>query len=826
MREKCDGTMTVAQGAYTPALLAAFVAGVFLLQQQPALPPTWVMVFVLVWVGCAVGVALRWPRTALVAGVMASAALGFVYAAAVAQWRLADELAWADEGRDVRVTGVVSSLPAPTQHGVRFEFDVEQVHTPDIHVPTHIALSWYGRDVMVMPAERWSFTVRLRRPHGSFNPGGFDSELWMLERGLRATGYVRGPAVRVEAKVAQVGPRIDRLRHELRLAMQQALGTDRYAGVLIALVLGDQRAISAQDWALFNQTGISHLVSISGLHITMIAGLAAWGVSALWRRSRRALTWAPAQSAAAVAAVLAALGYCLLAGWGVPAQRTFFMLTVVASALMARRALRPTTILAVAAAVVCLLDPWSVMAAGFWLSFGAVAAIMWAMNGRVRASATAPSWRERLLDATRVQLAVTVALIPLTIALFAQLSLIGPLANTVAIPVVSLVVTPLALVGAALVMLPEPLSSLAAPLLTLAHQLFAWLAHALQVLVQLPAASVPWPVPPAWALVCALLGVAWLLAPRGWPVRWAGALWLLPLVVWPPLRPAADELWVTALDVGQGTAVLVQTHQAALLFDTGPRYTPQTDAGSRIIAPYLRRHGISPLDVMVVSHLDSDHSGGAASVMKEISVARVLTSIDADSPVIQGAKKTERCVAGQSGALGEATWRMLHPTSDNYTQRLDTNSLSCVMMITWGQQRVLLTGDVPSKQEAHMLAREGADALRPTTLLIAAHHGSHTSSSPAWIAATQPQWVAYTVGYRNRYGHPHAEVAQRFAAAGTHAVRTDQAGATTWRLRADGRVDVERSRVLLGRYWHNRAPAVEKEDEDAVEDAVDGGAVM
>ena len=309
--------------------------------------------------------------------------------------------------------------------------------------------------------------------------------------------------------------------------------------------------------------------------------------------------------------------------------------------------------------------------------------------------------------------------------------------------------------------------------------------------------------------------MAWLLAPRGWPVRWVGALWLLPLAVWPPLRPAADELWVTALDVGQGTAVLVQTHQAALLFDTGPRYTPQTDAGSRIIAPYLRRRGISGLDLMVVSHLDSDHSGGAASVMKEITVDRLLTSIDAGSPVIQGAKKTERCVVGQSGVLGNAAWRMLHPTAENNTQHLDTNSMSCVMAIQWGTQRVLLTGDVPSKQEAHILAREDADALQSTTLLIAAHHGSHTSSSPAWIAATQPQWVAYTVGYRNRYGHPHAPVVQRFAAAGTQAVRTDQAGATTWRLSADGRIAVERSRMEQGRYWHNRAPAVESIDEEA-----------
>ncbi len=804
-----------------PWVLAAFVAGAFLLQQQAALPPQWAMsvspIAVLVLAAGALRAQRTAPRVSVALGVVAAMLLGWSYAAWMAQARLADELAARDEGRDVRVTGVVSSLPMQAERGLRFEFDVEQVESADIHVPAHVVLNWYGRDVAVVPAERWSFVVRLRRPHGSVNPGGFDAELWMLERNLRATGYVRGQATRLQERVWQLGPGIDRLRHTLRQAMQNTLRDARYGGVLTALVLGDQRAISADDWATFNKTGISHLVSISGLHITMIAGLAAWCVSALWRRSRRALAMAPAQSAAAVAAVIAALGYCLLAGWGVPAQRTFFMLTVVAVALLMRRSFRPQTVLALAAAVVCVLDPWAVVAPGFWLSFGAVAAIFWAMSGRSAAVARPTTWWTRVQDATRVQLAVTVALIPLTIALFGQLSLVSPVANALAIPLVSGVVTPLALVGAALLMLPAPLSWAAAPVLDLAHQVFAWLAMALHALVQWPAASLPWSAPPAWVLVSALLGVAWILAPRGWPVRWAGALWLLPLAVWPPPRPLDDELWVTALDVGQGTAVLVETSQAVLLYDTGPRYTPQADAGSRIVAPYLRRRGISRLDLMVVSHLDSDHSGGAASIMKEVQVERLLTSVDAASPVIQGAQKTERCVQGEQGRLGVATWRLLHPAPEHYSQRLDTNSMSCVMVIELGAQRVLLTGDVPKAQEARIVAREAA---LPATLLVAAHHGSHTSSSAPWVQAVQPQWVAYTVGYRNRYGHPHREVVQRFEAAGAKGVRTDEAGAITWRLRADGLVQVERSRDVLRRYWFDGAASEPQTEDEALPEEV------
>jgi competence protein ComEC len=407
-----------------------------------------------------------------------------------------------------------------------------------------------------------------------------------------------------------------------------------------------------------------------------------------------------------------------------------------------------------------------------------------------------------------MQLAVTVALVPLTIALFAQLSLISPVANAISIPLVSLVVTPLALAAAVFVAMPEPLASIAVPLLAFAHGLFVLLADLLHVFVRLPAAAVPWPAPPAWALLSALLGVGWLLAPRGWPLRWVGILWLLPMAVWPPPRPAHDELWVTAIDVGQGTAVLIETHDAAMLFDTGPRYTPQSDAGSRIIAPYLRRRGIDRLDLMVVSHLDSDHSGGAESLMKEVAVERLLTSIEPASPVIRGARRTERCEHGTRGPLGPATWFVLQPAADDYSRRLDTNSMSCVIAVEFGEHRVLLTGDVPAAREEQILAREPAGALAPTTLLIAAHHGSRTSSGEAWVRAVRPHWVAYTMGYRNRFGHPHPEVVQRFADAGAKPVRTDESGTTTWRLGRGSAGTVTRSRAEQARYWHNRPGAV------------------
>jgi competence protein ComEC len=311
--------------------------------------------------------------------------------------------------------------------------------------------------------------------------------------------------------------------------------------------------------------------------------------------------------------VSAALFYCLLAGWGVPAQRTFFMLATVAAAAWLRVGTRPTSTLALAALVVCLLDPWAVIAPGFWLSFGAVAAILMVVSGR--GGTGRRGWQARLREAGRVQVAVTLALLPLTAALFQQIAVVSIIANVVAIPLVSLLITPLTLLGGLFVLLPEPFASLAVPCLSLAHALLAAL-HAFLGVLTVPAwASVALPAPPWWALMLALAGVAWLLAPPGLPLSWAGVVWLLPMLLWPPQRPGPGELWVTALDLGQGTAVLVETESHAWLYDTGPRYSDAADAGGRIVLPYLRWRGINALDLMVVLHLDSDHSGGAASIL-------------------------------------------------------------------------------------------------------------------------------------------------------------------------------------------------------------------
>ena len=795
----------------TLAALVSFVLGVWLLQWQEALPSVICVALLAGGAMLTLLIAARLhPRPlARAAAVIAIGALGFAYAATHAHWRMADELAFDDEGRDIAVEGVIASLPVKLERGVRFEFNVERVIAPGVSVPSRVLLGWYSGDTAVQPGERWAFTVRMKRPHGTMNPGGFDFEAWMLERNLRASGYVRAGRAdpvrtRTQAMVWQPRYAIERTRSYLRDRLQPQLADKRYGGVLLALILGDQRAIGDSDWTLFNRTGIGHLVSISGLHITMIASLAGLLVGALWRRSPVLLAHAAAQTAAVASGLTAALAYALLAGWGVPAQRTVVMLATVGAAWIFHSRITASTSLALAAALVCVADPWAVLAAGFWLSFGAVAAIVWVMQGRPRA-APASTRRDFFHAAARVQIAVTLALIPATVLLFHQLSIVSPVANAVAIPLVSWAVTPLALIGAALTVLPAPISLLAEPALSAANAIFAVLATVLQWVASFSWATLPVATPPLLLIVLAGIGVVWLLAPPGWPLRAIGAVALLPMFIWPALRAGADAVWVTALDVGQGSALLIETDRQVWLYDAGPRYSSDSDAGERIILPYLRHRGIGRLDGMIVSHLDNDHSGGAASVLRAVTVDRVISSIAPGHPALGARNDVERCQSGMQWSSGSLAFSVLHPTSVDYAAKRATNSMSCVILVTSDSIRLLLTGDIPLAEEAALLQRE--PALRATWLTVP-HHGSRSSSSEPLLASLGATAAVAQAGYRNRFGHPHAEIVARYQAMMIELHRTDHAGALQWRFARDGGSALLAERLLGARYWHNRAGAM------------------
>jgi competence protein ComEC len=809
--------------------------------------------------------ALRWTEryaAYLAPAAMAAAAfiVGFAYAALRGEMRSSEALPAAWELRDVPLSGYVRGLPVGDRGSVRFLFvvDVDDArrHTGVARFPSVVQLNWsaHGARALVpqlVPGERWRLTVRLKRPHGYANFGGYDAEASWFERGVRATGSVVTPstAVRLPGSSGGVATAIDRLRFALRERMGQTLGHAVHGGIVAALAIGTQEAISAADRQALRRTGTSHLVAVSGLHIGFVAGLGAVLTAWLWRRScffggllaaRGAREWPlvlPTPIVAAIAGALCAIGYAALAGFNIPAQRALWMLIVASLAFTLGRSIGVSLVLAWAAALVLAVDPWAVTAAGFWLSFGAVALIAFAMRARLRVRSEAdtpldlfelirasdPAWtglpaqaqasaarglrglpwrrwlangRARCFDAIRAQWAVTIGLAPLTAYWFSQVSLVGPLANAFAVPWVSALVVPIVLVGMAL---PAPLDALA---YEGAHTLLQPLMRALHALAQSPWADRHPPQPSLWALASALLGVAWCLAPRGWPLRAAAPLAWLPL-----LTPGAPELEhgafrLTALDVGQGSSILVETRHHALLFDagTGPE---STDAGQRIVAPFLLANGASRIDALVVSHGDADHAGGVPAVLAAVDVGQVLGGLPPVHRIwdMAGSSSIDRlrCAAGQRWQWDGVWFDMLWPEPGPLPAV--SNEQSCVLKVSAPGMRALLTGDIGAASERALVRRQ-REALRADILLVA-HHGSATSSIEPFLDSVHPRVAVFQVGYRNRFRHPHPHVWSRFAERDIVLARTDRDGAVRVALE-DGRLTFERYRQSHARYWMDR----------------------
>ena len=777
-----------------------FGAGVWLCQHQPQLPDhAWLVALtgILTIFGIVV---FRWQRAGAMRAEVVQASLllcallaGFVWAAWRAEWRLADELPGDWEGRDVEVTGLVDGLPEPSERGVRFAFRVENAAGP---VPRHILLSWYRSDregaaddaaPLVRPGERWRFVVRLKRPHGFLNPDGFDYEAALLERGLRATGSVRSGEHPVLLDPLVTAPMIlvHRLRDAIRARFAATLPGADYAGVLIALAVGDQRAIPDEQWEIFRNTGVAHLISISGLHVSMVGLMVAWLIGKIWRRSpRRLLRW-PAAKAAATAGLIAAAGYAVLAGLGIPTQRSLIMLAVVALALLGGREVVGSRVLALALLCVLLFDPWAVLSAGFWLSFGAIGILMYLAGGRL---AQASGWR----TAVRSQLGITLATIPALLVLFNAFSLVSPFANALAIPLVSFVVTPLALLA---IVLPF------APILQLAHWLIGVMMVVLEWMAALPFAMWQQAAPPPLLAAAGVLGMGWMLLPRGTPARHAGLLALLPMLAWAPPRPVPATFRMVALDVGQGTAVHVQTARHELLYDTGPAYGQHSDAGARVLLPYLRAAGIGRIDRLVISHGDLDHSGGARSLAAGVKIREIMANLAPDDPLRHAAgAHVVNCEAGTRWRWDEVEFEILHPAPDEPPSPSD-NDKSCVLRIAAPGGSVLLAGDIERSAERSLIERSGP--VLASNVVVVPHHGSRSSSGEDFVAAVAPQAAIFSAGYLNQFRHPHAAVWDRWAEAGARNWRTDRQGAIRVDVTAKG-VDIQAQRQRDARYWHGR----------------------
>jgi len=768
-----------------------FTLGVWLLQQQAMLPES-----IWGWVPALLAPALllphhaRWQRVArnLLLALFACS-LGFFYAAFIAQQRLADSLPAEWQGKDIEVIGIVAELPRQHAGGLSFAFDVEKVLTPEAHVPPHVLLSTYDNEgdapLPLHAGERWQFSLRLKQPHGSSNPHGFDFESWMLENQLRASGYVRADESnkRLNEMVNSPNYLIERMRETVRTHFQKVLGDAPYTGVLAALTIGDQSSISASQWQVFTRTGVNHLMSISGLHITMLAGFAFALVYRAWKQSVRLTLRLPARKAAAVVGLIVALAYTLLSGFSVPAQRTVYMLGTVAFALFLSRSVAASQILAAALLVVLLLDPWAVLSPGFWLSFGAVGLILYVSANRIGR----PHW---LVEYSRVQWAMTIGLIPPLLAMFQQISVVSPLANAFAIPLVEFVVVPITLLGA---LIPFDW------ILHLAHFSMRICMVALEWLNQLPDAVWTQHAPPVWTIILGMVGVLWCLLPRGFPSRWLGLLMSLPMFLILPTPPPEGALHMVVFDVGQGLSVIAQTHDHALLYDTGPGYSEDANSGNRILIPSLRAQGIADLDELILTHDDTDHTGGALSVMQAMPIGLLSSSLPEDSPILLQSHNHQRCIDGQNWDWDGIHFEILHPARDSYAiEKVSKNNRGCTLRISRGKNSVLLAADIEKKSEERLL--ELHPEKLSATMLIVPHHGSKTSSTQPFVDAVHPHYAVFTAGYRNKFGHPKPEVVERYRVAGSELLRSDVDGAIIVDMDTEN-FTVERYRKTHARYW-------------------------
>ncbi len=744
-------------------------------------------------------------------------------AMAVAGWRAAlqdsQRLAPALEGVELMLEGVVARLPELHAEGVRFVLAVERAHRADasavaVQVPPLLVLGWSvssdaGNTAVLPPVragDRWRLPVRLKAPHGALNPHGPDHEVWLWSHGVMALGQVRPTAAagsQAQRLAMGVGYPLERWRQACRDRVWQQGLDPRLSGIISALLLGDQAALDPQDWDMFRRTGVAHLMSISGLHITMLA--AAMGAlitlgwrHAGWRRRPWSLLW-PATVAGRWGGLLVAALYALFSGWGLPAQRTVLMLAV--SLLLRSRGLRWPwwTLWLVACAVVLAWDPWAWLQAGFWLSFVAVGLLMlWEdrrpdLNEDERGSTHRGNrwlrWALRVVQACaslwREQWRITLGLAPLTLLLFREVSLVGGLANLLAIPWVTLCVTPVALLG------------------VIAPQAWHLAALCLDLLRQVLACMLAWGVPtwsvaafPVWVAVAGVLGAGLCCLPAPVWLRSWGLPLLVPALAWQATPPPVGEVEVVAADVGQGQAVVLRTARHVLLYDAGPRYSHDMDAGQRVVVPLLQSLN-ARLDRLVLSHRDADHTGGALSVLALHPGADVLGSMPARSVLAQREGYLD-CEAGQSWDWDGVQFEVLHPSPIG-PSRTASNAWSCVLHVRTRSSSLLLTGDIEAQEEADLVQRLGA-SLKSEVMLVP-HHGSRTSSTAAWLDAVQPRMAWVQAGYRNRFGHPAADVMARYQARHIQVLETARCGAIQWSSAQPEKTVCER--MKRRRYWHH-----------------------
>jgi competence protein ComEC len=711
------------------------------------------------------------------------------------------------ESKALVVTGTVVGLPrvklSRGKPALQFELAVTKPVCHEEHCVSGIKrlqLTAYDREEM-LPGQTWQLLVKLKRPHGLANPGGFDYQTWLIQQGIGGVGYVRSHSGNQLLFDNQWS--LHRLRWDVSAAMDTQIGDLPFSALLKALLIGDKRAIDKRLWDLFSATGTTHLMVISGLHIGLVSGFVFLFVRFFFSAVApcyRAEFWA------ALTAVGCALIYALAAGFTLPTQRALIMIIVGMLTIIFRRNIAPNAGFVIALTGCLIVDPLAVLSLSFWLSFSAVFIIFYSATGRLGSSGGSGKWLS-------TQLWVFIGLLPVLAILLGRTSFLAPLANVILVPLFSFILVPFNLIAGIVAMVDGDT----------AMEIWWWLDRGLALVSRYlewlvgvgDQGIITIPERPLTVSVLVVIGIFILLLPKGVPLKWMGAILLLPLFLYQPTQLKEGEVKFTVLDVGQGLATVIQTRNYTLVYDVGARWQEDFDMAQAAVIPYLQREGIEHIESLVISHGDNDHAGSlpsllASMLVTELYLGEPLEQLETgqwdDATYNSVATLQKPCVAGTQWQRDAVTFQFLHPGVASRPRerhalvpRRNANNHSCVLRISTGNVVMLLTGDIESSVELALIGQN--NTLLETTVLVAPHHGSRTSSSWPFVKTSDPEYVIFSSGYKNQFSHPHKEIVDRYRSVGSKVLTTATSGATEFYVREGKLGPPHQFRLSMQHYW-------------------------
>lgn len=848
----------------------AFLIGILILQQFSHLPSIyWVMTSLVSFI-----LFVRFLREKLFSYhlliIISGLTCGFSWSLAHAHWLMEQRLSDQYEGIDLIIEGQISSLPVnKTIRGqgkyqtrsIRFEFTPTNVRRSipknahlitsiDLnHFPKKLRLSWYRPTAVIYAGEYWRFKVRLKRPYGMMNPGGYDYEKALYQKRIQAKGSIKKSDLNQKLNIVPFDSRLSTLLLSVRQGLLTKLNmldigeqSDFIRSVTQSLILGYRGGLDASQWRVFQRTGTIHLMAISGLHIGLVAALVYGLISFCWRMIGVGCLTVPAPQIAAIAALLAAASYAALAGFTIPTQRALVMLLVGMIHIIFKRTPLPVSkTIAIALILVLLFDPLATLSQGFWLSFVAVSVIIYLMQATnskkintiksdnntasLLAVDSADNFQsgvlitiKKILNAFvnscltfgRLQWALTIALFPLVLYFYQSSSLVSPIANLIAIPVISLAVVPLMFLATLLLFVNTVIAN---SVFSITNFIYSLLWEFLEILSKWDYATFELSIDSLWVLVLSYMGIALWLSVKGTPMRWLAIVFVLPMLIHSKDVLDDGEAIVTVLDVGQGLSSIVQTKNHTVVFDAGAKYSENFDIGRAVVIPFFQHIGRNKIDTVIISHGDNDHLGGFTSIATNIPIQNVLTSIP-DSAVIQKESKSDSgkinykvssCQRGQKWMFDNVEFSILSPVEINSVAENghDKNNQSCVLKISTNFGSALITGDIEREMESH-LYHSYPESLQ-SEVLVVPHHGSNTSSLKGFIKTVDPDYAVFTVGYKNRYNLPNTKVVKRYQQTSKATLyKTNETGALSFHFKLNSSLNPTAYRLQTLKYWHTR----------------------